>query len=226
LEDRCLLSAGLDANQSYIQALYQDDLGRTPSTAELSYWVPVLVTQGMQAAVNGIENSTEARTRVVDNLYLNFLGRNPHPFEEQYLAGSLGTGASVEGVAAAILGSTEFYNHSAQAVGSASASDTTFVQALFQDLLLRTPSSNEVNSFTSALLPAHGRQGVGQLVLSSPEYRTDTVRSYYGSDPLTGVLHRPGAPTGAEVSFWVYSSLSLGNIHAGFEGSYEKFLLG
>src|SRR4051812_26798843 len=62
LEDRCLMAAGLDANATFVQSLYHDNLGRAASDAEVNYWQSVLVSQGSGAVVQQIEHSPEAAT--------------------------------------------------------------------------------------------------------------------------------------------------------------------
>jgi lysophospholipase L1-like esterase len=228
LEERCLLSAGLDANENFIRALYQDDLGRPGTVAELDSWLPALVTSGLQAAVNGIENSAEARTYLVDGFYTAFLGRPAANGEEQSFVTLLENGNSQESVMSAILGSQEFFQHAPQVtgVGGGTATKDTFVEALFQLLLHRAPSSDELNQFSNTILSRSGRPGVAEFILGSPEYRTDVIQDFY-MDGLPGtVLHRHSPPTANEVSVLVHSSLGIGDIHRDLETSLEKYALG
>src|SRR5947209_6911870 len=74
LEDRRLMAAGLDANVTFIQSIYHDDLGRGASPTEVNYWQSVLVSQGMGAVVQQIEHSPEAADHFVQGLYTEFLG--------------------------------------------------------------------------------------------------------------------------------------------------------
>jgi hypothetical protein len=228
LEDRCLLSVGLDPNERFIQALYQDDMGRSGAVAEIDSWIPALVTNGLQAAVKGIEHSPEALTHLVDGFYAAFLGRSPVNGEEQNFVTQLENGATQESVASVILGSQEFFQHAPQinGVGSGSATNLTLIQGLFQVLLNRSPSADELNVFARTYLPRMGRQGVASLILGSLEYRNDVVKGFYVDGAPGSVLHRQNAPSAAEISTWSVSGLSLGQIHAAFEASLEKYYLG
>jgi lysophospholipase L1-like esterase len=228
LEDRCLLSAGLDANQAYVQSLYQADLGRSGSSAELTYWSSVLQTQGLAAVANGIDHSGEARAFLVKGLYEQLLGRDPAPGEAQGFVTALQNGqASEEQIAGLMLASGEFYQDAPAVAGSPhdAASDALFVRALYEELLNRAPSSAEISHYTS-LLPTAGRQAVAMQFLNSTEFRTDMVQAFYGTDSQFGVLGRTIAPSTAEVNSWVNTPLTLGQIHTALEASPEKFGLG
>jgi hypothetical protein len=122
-----------------------------------------------------------------------------------------------EAVLGQILGSPEFYQH-ALTLGFTGSADTPFVQALYQLLLDRTASSDELTAQVSNL-GAMGQQGLALMVLQSQEYRGDVVGSDY-----VNLLHRAGDPTG--VNSWVFSNLDLGSVRLGFEASPEFFANG
>src|SRR5262249_51842352 len=65
----------LSDERAFVQTLYNQTLGRSGTLPELDPWVSLLGTQGQAAVVNGIAKSAEALGRVVDQLYLRFLGR-------------------------------------------------------------------------------------------------------------------------------------------------------
>ncbi len=228
LEDRCLLTGGLDANQRFIQALYQDDLGRTGTSAEIDGWVPVLVSHGEQAVVNGIEHSIEARGRIARTIYGDQLGRPPLPYEVQAVVSAFQKGATWESVTAAVLGSDEFFNRapSINGVGGGPPSNQTFISALHHQLLNRDPTPTESANYLSNALAQVGREGVSLMVLKSAEYRGDIIRQFYGNHPIIGVLHRTNPPSSVEVNAWVSTGRSLGDIHFIFETTAEKFGLG
>jgi hypothetical protein len=93
-----------------------------------------------------------------------------------------------------------------------------FVQALYQLLLNRTGSAQEVASWVNAL-PQLGQQGVALGFLSSTEFRTDLFTSYYNT-----LLHRTPDPAG--LSGWVNSGLDADAVRLGIENSPEFFLNG
>jgi lysophospholipase L1-like esterase len=224
LEDRCLLSGTRDANQQYIWSLYQDDLGRTPSAAELAAWVPVVVTGGLPAAVLQIEYSAEASTRLLQGMYQNYLGRDLKPDEGNDFIAALEHGVPRESVASLILAAPEFYQYAPQVngVGGGTPSDTTFVEGLFQVLVHHAPNATQLSNYTQTFLPQLGPRGVAWKILTSPEYRSQEIGLYYGDGP-EGVLHRSSPTPAADVNAWLSTGLSLGQIHAAFETTTEKF---
>src|SRR5260370_701026 len=57
-------------------------------------------------------------------------------------------------------------------------SDTTFVQRVYQDLLLRQPSASEVTFYVPAV-QSNGRQAVASSLLASQEYALDVISGAY-----------------------------------------------
>jgi hypothetical protein len=163
----------------------------------------------MSGVALGIEQSSEAHGVFVDNLYLQLLGRAAGTSEQQSWVNAMLQGATEEQIEAGILASTEFAAH-----GQAT-SDQQFIQALYQDLLNRTASNQEVQGWMHVLATA-GRSGVALDVLQSREYRTDVVTALYST-----LLHRN--PDSAGLNFWVSLNGSLENVRAGIEASSEFF---
>ncbi len=205
----------LDADHHFVQALYNDFLGRNGAASELDFWVNVLHAQGQRAVANGIIHSPEALTHAVDGFYVTLLGRQAVGGEEQGWVGALEAGATEEQVSAGILSSPEFAAHANALIGGASA-NTNFVQALYNLLLNRTGSSAEVNSWLGAL--PNGRVFVALGFLGSPEYRSDVVTQFYGT-----LVDRPTAPAASEVAGWVNSGLDILAIEVGFASSPEYY---
>ncbi|HLJ94600.1 MAG TPA: hypothetical protein VKU02_15545 [Gemmataceae bacterium] len=212
----------LDANHSFIQALYQNALGRLGSPAELNGWVGVIVSSGIGPVVNGIEHSTEARTHLLDSWYIHYLGRTTAPTtsEIQGYLNALQAGASEEQILASILSSAEFFNYANNRLITSGAPNERFVSALYLLLLNRTPSAGEIQGWI-AQFPTLGQLGIANTFLSSAEYRGDVIRGYY-----TTLLHRSTPPSAAEVNGWVTSGLDLERVRLGFENSMEFYLKG
>ncbi len=95
-------------NQDYVVALYNDVLGRVPSTAEVNTLVAAMAEGATPLDVaTGFFNSTEYRTNLVDADYETYLGRPP---ETAGLAGWLAQfaeGMTDQEVLANIFGSPE-----------------------------------------------------------------------------------------------------------------------
>jgi CSLREA domain-containing protein len=212
----------LTPNQRFVQALYQDDLGRAGDLSnphDAGYWVNLLTSgtldQGAVAA--GVVHSHEAQTRVVTGWYQSYLGRTPLGGEEQYWVLQLAQGQTEEQVLSGILGSDEFFNRAQTLVGSGTAPER-HVLALYQQLFQRTGSAAEVAYWVNQL-PQLGRQGVARGFLGATECRTDVVTGDY-----TTLLHR--AADAAGENYWVFSSLDMASIRIGFEASPEFFVNG
>ena len=95
--------------------------------------------------------------------------------------------------------------------------DERFVQALYLLLFDRTAGAAEVQGWVRAL-PQMGTQGAAQLFLTSREFRTNLVESYYNV-----LLHRP---SDAGRDGWVSSSMDAISMRIGFESSSEFFTNG
>ncbi len=205
----------LSADQQFVQALYVHDLGRAGMISELNGWVAVLHGPGGQAAVAaGIARSPEALDHLVQGWYQTYLGRQAQGGEELGWVNLLQAGQSEEQVLSDILGGVEFFNR-AQTMGFGGTADQNYVLALYQLLLGRSASSNELAGWVGAL-PGFGRSGVAEQFLQGQEYRTDTISGYYST-----LMHAPVDLQG--LNFWVSSGLDLLSIQIGFESSPEFY---
>jgi hypothetical protein len=208
----------LDANHAFVEALYNDFLGRNGNAAELDLWVSQLPGIGQQGVANGIIRSQEGLTHTVDGLYTRFLGRSTMGGEEQGFVAQLQHGGTEEQVIAEILSSPEFASHAATLPGASPDPTTNFAQALYSLLLHRTPAASEIDGVVSGLQHGVSRQGLAAAFLSSPEFRGDEVTQLY-----TTLLDRTTAPSAAEVAGFSGSNLDLLTIDAVFAGGPEYF---
>src|SRR5262249_762415 len=113
-----------------------------------------------------------------------------------------------------ILSSTEFANR-ASTLATGATSDEQFVRALYQTLLVRKPSDQEVARWVAAL-PTVGRKGVADAFLNSQEFRTTFTT------PLSTVVLDRNSDGGGMRS-WVNPGMDLAGIREGFFGSLEFF---
>jgi uncharacterized protein YkwD len=208
-------------NDGLVRKLYLSSLGRAASDAEVAVWrATVNAPDGWYLTANAIERSQEARTRLVKSWYVTYLGRQARNNEEQGWVSSLLAGATEEQVVRGLLGSQEYYLRVGTVFPTASR-DQSLIQALFKQMLGRTPGQREMDHFLQDILPAVGRGGVASVVLGSQEYRTRMVTGWY-----TDLLHRQNPPSTREVNSWVASGLDLARIRIGFKSSMEFFLNG
>jgi subtilisin-like proprotein convertase family protein len=211
--------SALDPDHKFIRQLYFNALGRTGTLAEWNLWTPLLAQpNGRALVVNGIERSGEARDHLVKGWYQSFLGRQALNGEETPWVNAFLAGATEEQVLSGILGSGEYFNRTPAITNTIGGpSNTTFIQALYIQLLNRSPSPGEINIWASQI-PTIGNQGVAFAILSSLEYREDVVRGYY-----VNLLLRPTAPAQSEVDGWAMSPLDITSIRVGFETSQEFY---
>ncbi len=200
------VSAPLSAGRAFVQALYNDALGRSGTLAELDGWLAI-PNVNQAVIVNGILRSREALGRVVDGYYLQYLGRQSDAGREGWI-NLLQSGVSAENVQAAFLSSPEFLGHI----------DTDYVQALYRLTLGRTGDAAELAGWYT-VLPQLGLQGVAAAFTNSAEHRSQVV----AGDFLT-LLHRPASA--AELSSLAGLPLDLLTLEAAVLSGPEFFANG
>ncbi len=181
----------LDANHAFVQTLYNNMLGRTGKMAELNSWVTTLTTGGANGqanVINGIMRSDEALDRVIDQYYLEYLGRTSDAAGEAYWVKLIDGGMTLAQVQAGFLSSPEFL----------SDNNSDYIQGLYRTFFNRTGSSTEL-AYWYAQLPTLGLTGVALAFSQSPENRTAQVTGLFNE-----FLHR--APTAAELAQWAAAS--------------------
>jgi type VI secretion system secreted protein VgrG len=191
---------------AFIRTLYAERLGRDASAPEVEAWMGVLDTSGRAGVVQGIELSLEARGRLVDSWYQQYLGRPAQGGEEMGWANLLVQGRSEADVLSGILDSSEFAQRSGQ-------SNEQFVRTLYSDLLKRTASDAEVQVWVQSIAAA-GRQAVAEDFLNSREFRADAVSAFY-----MDLLGRQADQTG--FNGWMSSNLDITQIRMGILESSE-----
>jgi len=95
-------------NQGYVLGLYNQVLGRAPSTSELNGWVSALNAGESRLNVAiGFLTSTEYQTDLVQSDYSLYLARTADSNDLAYWVGALQAGSTDQAVLAGILGSVE-----------------------------------------------------------------------------------------------------------------------
>jgi hypothetical protein len=183
------VSNPLSPARSFVQALYNEVLGRTGQIAELDPWVGLLNSQGPHAVAIGILRSSEALGRIVDAFYLRLLGRASDPSGRAGWISFLQSGNTEEQLETLFLTSPEYISHI----------DTDYVQSLYINILGRTGSAGELAAWYSNI-QFLGLPGIANGFVTSPENRLNTVLGYFQT-----FLHR--TPTDSEVA--VVNSVTL-----------------
>jgi Domain of unknown function (DUF4214) len=207
----------LTADQQFVQSVYNHFLGRSGQLSELTAWTTQIPIYGTTGVANAINTSQEGITRTVRGLYQQLLGRQADAGGLSFWVSRLQTGASLEAVMSGFVGSAEYY---ARFTAGSSSPNTTYVAALYQNLLNRTGTSGEV-AFWVSQLPSRGTNGVALAFFQSAEYRSIFVTGLY-----TTLLRRQAAPSAGELAGWVNSAEPLLAIEASFAGSLEFYVNG
>jgi hypothetical protein len=202
------VSQALDANHSFVQSLFNKVLGRTGSMSELDPWVQLLNTQGQASVVAGISRSSEALGRIVDQLYLRFLGRRSDPMGRSSWIGFLQNGGALENLETAFLTAPEYINHI----------NTDFVQSLYINVFGRTGSGAELAQWNSNIQTL-GLTGIANSFTHSVENRLDTLRTYFQ-------MFLDRTPSDAELAPLVNSSADLLTLEGSVLSSPEYFTNG
>ena len=212
----------LTPQQRFVEALYQDDLGRAGdlnSPVDAGIWVSLL-NQGTATPADvaaGIVQSPEARDHLVKGWYQTYLGRAPMGGEELGWVDLLQQGQTEEQVLSQILASDEFFSDAQNLVATGTPQER-YVEALYQQVLGRTAIGAEIADWDSDMAQSESA-AVALGFLTSLEYRTDLVTSYY-----TTLLHR--VPDAGGLDAWVSSNLDSCQIRIGFEASPEFYVNG
>jgi len=102
------------SNDAFLNAVYQDVLGRPIDSTGLAWWNSLLAAgQTRTQVASQILSTDEYRQRVVQLTYLRLLHRTASAAELAYWVGVLRSGASDQQVAADVAGSDEYYANAA-----------------------------------------------------------------------------------------------------------------
>jgi uncharacterized delta-60 repeat protein len=163
-----------NANQNFVAQAYEDLLQRPVDQAGLAYWVGLLNNGATRQQVAfGIQSSQEYRQLEVQQLYQQYLHRSADASGLNTFTSMLASGGTVENVAAALVGSQEYF------LNRGSGTNGGFLNALYQDALLRNIDASGLATFSQMLAGGADRGQVAAAIFGSTEYRQDLVSGYY-----------------------------------------------
>jgi hypothetical protein len=172
-----------------IQAVLMRAATSSEEDAAVAIIEPALYFALHQTALN-LVTSTEARTRLITGYYERFLGRAPTSTELNTALTNLQQGGTPEQLIASILGTDEYFNK----VGG---TNDAWVNAVYQALLNRAPTSSESSAAITALTSGTmTREQVAAGILATDEYLGDFVTSIYQA-----YLSR--TPSSSEIQIWL-----------------------
>jgi hypothetical protein len=159
-------------NQIFVESLYETLLHR-PADPGAAGWVSLL-NRGVSpaAVIQGIENSAEYRTNEVKSLYRHYLQREADAAGLQLFVNFLQHGGTVQQVAQALISSQEYFVLHG-------GTNYTFVEALYEDVLDRRAGKYGLDVLSQTLAGSGSRAAAAGMVLSSQEYTSNLVESYY-----------------------------------------------
>ncbi len=172
------------AIQRYITRVYLDLFGRAPDPAGLATWTAALSSGTPRVAVaNGITGSREYRSGLIREAYQRYLGRAAEPAGLASWLVQMDRGRTITDMEAGFVASDEYYR-------KAGGTDSAWVSKLYADVLGRTASAAEVQSWV-AQVGVKGRFSIARGFLLSSEHLTTVVNGYYQE-----LLGRSIDPTG------------------------------
>jgi len=195
---------------NYVNHLYRDLLGRTPSTAELQYWEGILTagppfasSQGatvtMLAVTTDFVKSSEYLSEVVSADYTAYLHRSPDA------AGLAGWTAALEGtgtdqtVEEQLLASPEYYS------ARGSSNFDTWLTAVYSDVFNRTVDPGGRTTWDGAHAAGTTDLAIAKAIVTSSEAQSDVVVNLY-----TTLLDRTA--TASDLAYWT-AQIQAGTSH-------------
>jgi hypothetical protein len=162
------------SNERFVGQLYLNLLERQPEAGGLASWSAHLA-QGLSRAdvALAIDQSLEARTDQVQQLYQLFLHRAADPSGLKALVTYLGAGGSLQQVKTLLTSSPEYV----QVRGGGTTSG--FITALYQDALNRAPDASGQAGLTQALNFGARRSQVSAAMFGSIESLRNLVAKSY-----------------------------------------------
>ncbi|HVA45760.1 MAG TPA: DUF4214 domain-containing protein [Pirellulales bacterium] len=202
-----------NAQSLYVQAAFEQVLGRQPDQASLASFVNAL-DNGMSRTTFAmtLTHSDEYYDDVISRAYQHFLGRSPDSSGLQYWDLQMRAGLTDEQLEAQFIGSPEYYQHSG-------GTDKAWVDHMYFDLLGRSPDVQGETYWVAALAGGAARSSVALGFAASAEREGDQVKEDY--EIFLGRL-----PTQSEIDGWVTAfeqGLTNEDVIAGFIASDEYF---
>ncbi len=206
------LTEGASPNTQFVDNVYVDLLHRAADAGSAG-WIHMLNAGAPASTVaQGIENSAEYRAGAVASMYALYLNRLPDSGGLTFWSQALANGGNLEQVEAGIVGSPEYFKLKG-------GSDADYVQALYFDVLGRTPDPAGESAWLQALAKGASTWTAAFGFFTSAEFRRNLAASYYND-----YLGRPADPAG--LTAWLNELLSGQSdltVLGGILGSAEGF---
>jgi len=137
-------------DRAWIDGLYHDLLGRTPSTGEENAWLAVLASGASRGAIaSGFAHSAEYQTRLIMSDYQSYLGRAASAAEVAAWMPAFNQGSTDEQIATLFVSSDEFYFGQGGTVES-------WLTGLYRDILGRPADKDGFAAWDAYIVNAMG----------------------------------------------------------------------
>jgi hypothetical protein len=175
---------------AYVTRVYEQLLGREPDPSGLRYWYGLLVG-GLPrfTFVNALEHLPEFAGLFVDQQYLTILDRPAEPAGREYWSEYIQHGGTADDLRSLLYGSSEY------AATHDAGTNSAYVDALYHDILGRSPDSSGLAYWTDLLNRGVSRVTVARAMLSLPEPIAVAIGRLYQT-----YLGRPA--TAADQTYW------------------------
>lgn len=170
--DTVIVRPGPSQIERALGGVYQQVLGRAPSTAESAYWAERWNSSAYDQRSRvplAIISGSESRRIRIKAAYTRILGRSAGAGDVTYWSTKLGQGLTFESFEANLIGSAEFRRGHGPGTGAT-------ISAAFSQVLGRAPNGPEASAAASAVA---GGTTIGQLAASlqrSTEARNRVIR--------------------------------------------------
>ncbi|WP_426571153.1 DUF4214 domain-containing protein [Aquihabitans sp. McL0605] len=174
--------------QAYVAAVYRDFLSRTADAGGQAYWSGRLDTgkETRASFVLKMSRSHEYSVKIVTRAFTDVLGRTPDPSGREYWADRVQAGMPIATLVLNLTASNEYLGHTG-------GTTTGFVDATFQAIFGRVPSTGERASWVAKL-----DGGTSRLSMAKQLYATNESRRRRVTVQYVDLLRRQ--PTAAELS--------------------------
>lgn len=161
----------------WVERVYKEIMLRNAGESEVLFWVGNL-EKGMsrQQVAEFFVASVERRSRIINQLYNDYLGRNVDGAGLKYWLGVWAANRGPERVQAGIIGTLEYFVRS----GATQANPGPWVQALYQNILNRSASASDV-AYWVGVLRSTSRETVVYGFVTSDEYRLTVIGGFYST---------------------------------------------
>jgi hypothetical protein len=175
-----------DATSAFVATLYGSLLDRAADTFGLGAWSQLL-NQGTsrEQVARAIWESSEHRALQVDSFYQTYLHRQADASGLAYWVSAFRSGSTEFDVQRGLIQSDEYRQ--------AHPDNSSFLAAVYQNVLGRSPDSSGANGWLQAMLSGMTRGQVAQAILTSDEASLRTLDRLY-----MDFLHRPADTAGRQ----------------------------